>query len=414
MKVGCVFPGQGIQEKNMGLGLYSSSEKYMNILNEASSVLDYDLLQIVKDGDLLMKTEYAQGAILVFNHITFLNYLDNFGVMPEYFIGHSLGEYNALVAAKIINFETGLKMVKERSRLMGKYCSENQTMYAVKDVDPILIQDIINYKEEYKQTVYVSNMNSKKQIVVSGENDKIIDFLELIDRLGGKYIKLNVAGAFHTPYMKEASGEYLEYLQKMNIDVCKDNVGTVIKNVDASPYDLDCSECEQELKRTLAEHITKPVLFKDQIAFLNKKYNVNHFVECGTKSILKRMIEDDYKGIKVFHCLGDANELKLFANEDHQKREIINKIIRIITCTPNENSEWLGDRKVHKVLQGFVEKENNELSTNDIIDILGLMNETLNNKKVSIEVCQRRKDELLNETFVEKWVSREMIEKSFA
>src|SRR5881394_3655310 len=114
-----VFPGQGSQQKGMGRDLF---DRFPDRLAVADKVLGYSIKELCLDDPrgVLGETQYTQPALFVVNALTYFHTVESTGKRPCYVAGHSLGEYNALLAAEVIDFETGLLLVKKRGELMSK------------------------------------------------------------------------------------------------------------------------------------------------------------------------------------------------------------------------------------------------------------------------------------------------------
>ena len=118
MKI-CLFPGQGSQSKGMGAELF---DRYPDWTAEADAVLGFSIRELCVDdprGELGL-TQFTQPALYVVNALTYRARQDDGGAVPDFVAGHSLGEYNALLAAGVFDFATGLRMVKRRGEIMGQ------------------------------------------------------------------------------------------------------------------------------------------------------------------------------------------------------------------------------------------------------------------------------------------------------
>jgi malonyl CoA-acyl carrier protein transacylase len=125
-----VFPGQGSQKKGMGQGLFDEVREYGAVEKEVDSILGYSMRKLcLEDTDNRLKeTQYTQPSLYVVNALHYYKAISQ-GVLPTYVAGHSLGEYNALLAAGVFDFLTGLRLVKKRGELMSQ--AKNGGMGAV-------------------------------------------------------------------------------------------------------------------------------------------------------------------------------------------------------------------------------------------------------------------------------------------
>jgi trans-AT polyketide synthase/acyltransferase/oxidoreductase domain-containing protein len=271
-----MFPGQGSQQLGMGESLFS---KYRSEIEIANKILGYSIEELcLSDPDsLLGETQYTQPALFTVNALYYFDAIKSEN-KPRYYIGHSLGEYNALHAAGVLDFDTGIKLTKLRGMLMSK--ARKGSMAAVIGIEGSQVQEVITNSN--LKNVYVANFNSNRQTVISGldcELDKALNLLE--DEVGVVSRRLPVSGAFHSPLMKQAREEYKAYLS--SVKFCKTVSSKVISNVTAKPY----SDCK--IEENLLMQITSPVLWHDSIIYL-KKMGENNFNEIGPGSVLRRLV----------------------------------------------------------------------------------------------------------------------------
>lgn len=251
-----MFPGQGSQIKGMGSGLFDKYKEYVKI---ADDILGYSIENLCTnnpDGNL-DKTQYTQPALFIVNALEYLEKSLHDGE-PDYVAGHSLGEYNALFAAKVFDFATGIRLVKKRGELMSK--PNNGCMAAIIGLDEMQIVNLI--EENHLDYIYIANYNSPSQIVVSGTNESIQKAQKYFEESGATaYMILNVSGAFHSIYMEESKKEFDLYLNSFDL---MEPRKSVIANLTARPY------IKSELKSTLVNQITNPVCWTDSMLYLMK------------------------------------------------------------------------------------------------------------------------------------------------
>ena len=161
-----VFPGQGSQARGMGKDLFSA---FPNEINAANQILGYpiDKLCLEDSQDQLNKTNYTQPALYVVNALSFLKKMQETGTKPDYVAGHSLGEYNALFAAGVFDFETGLRLVQKRGELMSQ--ANGGGMAATVGLKHDNIETLL--QKGNLETVSIANYNSYTQIVISGPKE---------------------------------------------------------------------------------------------------------------------------------------------------------------------------------------------------------------------------------------------------
>lgn len=272
---GFLFPGQGSQDVGMGKVLYDNNESAKALLDEACDVLDYDLKTLMFEGplEILTDTRYAQPAIYVCSAM-YLEKAKQNGLDFSYVAGHSLGEYSALYAANMFSFADGLKLVKERAEAMSQMNGKG-TMAAVMGLAEDELMDLL------PPDVVIANLNSKSQLVISGDEGGI----ELVgEKLEGneeiKFKRLNVSAAFHSPQMKEAS----ELLQSViDSTVFLQPTCYVVSNVTGIPT-KDINEIRDNLKK----QITGQVRWYDSVIAM-KNAGVKKFYEVGFGDVLKKL-----------------------------------------------------------------------------------------------------------------------------
>ncbi|MCL1989272.1 MAG: ACP S-malonyltransferase [Defluviitaleaceae bacterium] len=272
-----LFPGQGSQKKGMGAELFEAYPMHVEI---ADRVLGYSIKELCLKNleDKLNFTEYTQVAIFVVNALTYLHYIETKKLEPDFVAGHSLGEYNALLAAKVFDFETGLKLVHMRGQLMGKVSGGG--MAAVLGFSGEHVEAIC--REYPLLSISVANYNTNIQTIIVGERENIMKSRDIFTALGGvKFLPLNVSGAFHSSYMMLPKIEFEKYISQFEL---KKPQIPIISNLTAREYKGDT------LSSYLVDQIDSPVRWNDTVKYLLDK-GVQHFIELGQSTMLTRMIE---------------------------------------------------------------------------------------------------------------------------
>ncbi|MBY0572887.1 MAG: ACP S-malonyltransferase [Undibacterium sp.] len=282
MKV-IIFPGQGAQFKGMGKEVFPL---YPELVKVASEILGYSIEELClfdPDGRL-GQTQYTQPALYVVNALHYYRYLsslaegaDKAGALPSFFAGHSLGEYNALLAADVFSFETGLRLVKKRGELMG--ASRNGSMAAVIGVAAQEVKAIL--LEQQLALVDIANYNSPTQTVIAGSKEDIAKAAEAFSTRNLRCVVLNVSAAFHSRFMQAAQAEFGQFLQQFSFAA---PTTPVIANVTARPYDA------AQIAQTLASQIANPVQWVNSIRYLMGKGEIE-FQEIGASVLTKMVLE---------------------------------------------------------------------------------------------------------------------------
>ena len=247
-----VFPGQGAQFPGMGKDLYEASDDAKKLFEKANEILGFSITDIMfgEDTEALKQTKVTQPAVFLHSVILAKVLGDSFN--PEMVAGHSLGEFSALVAARYLSFEDGLKLVSQRAMAMQKACEQNpSTMAAVLGMEDEVVENICN---EIEDVVVPANYNCPGQLVISGSNNGIEIACEKLAEAGARRaLKLPVGGAFHSPLMEPARAE-LE--QAIDTTIFNNGICPIYQNVTASAITNP-----EKIKENLKKQLTASVLW---------------------------------------------------------------------------------------------------------------------------------------------------------
>jgi len=271
-----LFPGQGSQVKGMGKELF---DLYPEYTAQSDDILGYSIKELCLEDpeQQLNQTQFTQPAIYTVNALAYLKAKEELGGLPDYVAGHSLGEYNALFAAEVFDFATGLTLVKKRGEVMKH--AKNGGMAAIIGMQQ---QDLIQVLQEHDlTTVTLANHNSYRQLVISGPQNDIERTQTLLsDKSAVRVIPLAVSGAFHSPYMLSAQQEFAKYIETFEFAAPKI---PVIANIDAKPYHPIIT------KSNLINQITSSVEWVKTMEFLLGKEQMN-FKEVGPGTVLTSLM----------------------------------------------------------------------------------------------------------------------------
>ncbi|MBS1778471.1 MAG: ACP S-malonyltransferase [Bacteroidetes bacterium] len=281
MKHAYVFPGQGAQFSGMGKSLYESNSLAKEYFEQANEILGFRITDIMFSGsdEDLKQTKVTQPAVFLHSTILFLTTPD---LLPEMVAGHSLGEFSALVANKVLSFEDGLKLVAQRAAAMQRACEINpSTMAAVLGLEDAKVEEIC---AEFKDEVVVpANYNCPGQLVISGSINGINQACEKMKAAGAKRaLVLQVGGAFHSPLMEPAKEQLQDAI--MNTQFSNPTC-PVFQNVDASPY-ID----PHMIKQNLINQLTAPVRWTQTVQKM-MDLGATHFTEVGPGNVLQGLIK---------------------------------------------------------------------------------------------------------------------------
>jgi len=201
-----VFPGQGAQFEGMGLDMYESSDIAKEYFDKANEILGFDISEIMFRGSAedLKQTKVTQPALFLHAVIKVMMQGDDF--KPDAVAGHSLGEFSALVAAKAMSFEDGLKLVSARALAMQEACdAEPGTMAAILGLEDEQVESIC---AQIDDIVVAANYNCPGQLVISGSKAGIDKAILAANEAGARRaLLLPVGGAFHSPLMAPARSD---------------------------------------------------------------------------------------------------------------------------------------------------------------------------------------------------------------
>lgn len=276
----CMFPGQGSQACGMGGTLF---DEFPDLTARADAILGYSIKELCLDDPRkeLDSTQFTQPALFVVNALSYLKWIRNAGSKPDFLAGHSLGEFNALLAAECFDFEVGLRLVQKRGQLMSRVSGGG--MAAVMNATPEYIETTL--KEHGLLNVALANFNTPSQIVISGLKDEVVAAQQFLQKGRVLYFPLKTSGAFHTRFMGDAQTEFLGFLQSFSISVPKI---PVVSNVTARPYESDA------VVETLSRQIANAVRWSDSVQYLlglESEEKSIEFVEIGHGDVLSRLVK---------------------------------------------------------------------------------------------------------------------------
>jgi malonyl CoA-acyl carrier protein transacylase len=274
-----MFPGQGSQWRGMGGSLF---DDFKDFTRQADRILGYSIKELCLEdpNGELSKTQFTQPALYVVNALAYFKKIQETGGAPDYLVGHSLGEFNALLAAGCFDFEIGLELVRKRGELMSQ--AGDGAMAAILNATKEEIETIL--QDNGLTNIDLANYNAPSQIVISGARDEIGRAQTLFT---GKmlYYPLNTSGAFHSRFMVGSRDDFQSYLKSFKFE---DPGIPVISNVTARPYQ------NGEISDNLSKQISSTVRWCESIQFLTELGahggEEMQFEEIGTGDVLTKLV----------------------------------------------------------------------------------------------------------------------------
>ncbi|MEO7891738.1 MAG: ACP S-malonyltransferase [Vicinamibacterales bacterium] len=277
MSTAYLFPGQGSQSIGMGAALFG---RFHDWTADADAILGYSIRELCLDDPRaeLALTQFTQPALYVVNAMTWRARQEDGEPHPAFVAGHSLGEYNALLAAGVFDFGTGLRIVQRRGALMAEVSGGG--MAAVIGLQPDAIERVLAATEEGRR-LDVANYNAFDQTVIAGPQEDLRAVAAAFEQAGARaFTPLKVSAPFHSRYMQEPMREFGVFLDTFTLGA--PNI-PVISNVTAEPYPNDA------VRDTLARQIGQSVRWLDSMLYLLDR-EVATFVEVGPGNVLTKLL----------------------------------------------------------------------------------------------------------------------------
>jgi len=298
VRVGYVFPGQASQVVTMGLEFFQSSPAAKRAFEEANETLGFDLSEIIFKGpkETLENTINAQPALLTVSfaaHEALKERLGDETPTPELVAGHSVGTLAALVVAKVLTFRDGVKVARERGRLMEQASKEHPGgMAAILELDELALDHICA-----ETGVEIANFNSDDQVVISGDRERIAMAMDLALQRGARNaIRLPVSAAFHSRHMRRAKIGFQDVIA--GVSFAEPQVPIIANSSAEILTDRD------KIKEELINGVCMPVRWKQSVKVMTKS-GITLVYEFGPGRVLTNLA----KGIPNLNAIA-INSLK--------------------------------------------------------------------------------------------------------
>ena len=287
----CMFAGQGAQVPGMGRDFAEADKEIASFFEKAGSVLGFDLAKICFEGpaEELMKSNICQPAIFVTSYAAYTAFLKRTGAEFSCAAGLSLGEWGALCASGVLDFEDTLKVLEARGRFMQEACeAEPSGMIAVVGASKEQLDALCE-----KSGCTVANINSAAQQVLSGSKDQIASVASVAKELGIKRaIPLATAGAFHSRFMQSAREKLAPVLDSISFRAPK---FPVLSNVTGKPHSSDGSE----IRALMLEQVTGTTNWAADVEMATQM-GATRFIEFGPGKVLSGLVKKIDPSLEAF------------------------------------------------------------------------------------------------------------------
>lgn len=278
-RVAFIFPGQGSQTIGMGKDFFENSDIAKDMISKASDRLGIDFEKLLfEENENLGKTEFTQPAILLVSSIACAIFKEKCNITPEFVLGHSLGEFSALVAAGAMDYLDAVELVHKRGLFMTEACSGGGAgMMALVGIDDATVERVCEEQRALGKKVWPANYNMDGQLVLAGIKADLESLVDVFKGAGAKRaIVLDMSVASHCELLQSAVENLKPYLEKY----LKDEFMPVISNVSTNAYTTKAEAIE-----LLASQLTSPVKYKQSVSAHSDK--IDMFIEFGNGIVLK-------------------------------------------------------------------------------------------------------------------------------
>jgi len=293
-KVAFIFPGQGSQTNGMGKDFFENSDIAKEMIKNASNRIGFDFEDLLfNESENLGKTEFTQPAILLVSCIALAIFKEKNDITPEFVMGHSLGEFSALVASGAIDYLDAIELVHKRGLFMNEACAgAGAGMMALVGLDDATVEKMTEEQRLNGKKVWAANYNMDGQIVVAGLKADLESLVDTFKEAGAKRaLVLDMSVASHCELLTSAVEKLQPYLEEYIKD---DFTTSVISNVSTNPYNT-----KEDAIKLLSSQLISPVKYKHSIVEHAK--DLDMMIEFGNGAVLKGMNRKIVKSVPTLN-----------------------------------------------------------------------------------------------------------------
>ena len=367
-KIAFLFPGQGTQFIQMGKIFYDNYEVARKTFEEVEEVSDINIADVCFNGTVKSINEFSnmQLSILATEVAIFRVYMQEYGIAPQFVVGHSVGEYAALVSTGALSLADAVRIMLKRGELVKRVIDKKiGHMTIVENCTVDTIQQCIE-QANATGSVYVSCYNSEKQNAICGYNEKMEEVEELLDKETAVCTPLVFSPPIHSPLMNEICMEFLEYVNTFKFH---DFRFPIICNYTGKVF-----SDKNQIAKILTYQLYNPVKFIASVEVF-KKYGVTMAIEMSPKRLLADFVKADCPEISTYSygvkkeksILGD-----IISNDTGLKKEIPNflgRCLAILAVSENKNQDTAEYKEVINIYNAIRESYKVTLDENKKLDV---------------------------------------------